>query len=217
MIPPKTAGANLAAACLLGALCGLIYGFLRPLRRRSAGLADSIFILFAIFVWLHLSFGICGGDLRLGYWIGLLTGGFLWELTAGRLLRPVFRGFWKCIFLLADIPIGFFKKILKKIQLFFKKLFAYKKKSGTIEWNMYPHSGKRKGGRHHGRQQSLQQDPFCVQAQQASDQGCSAVRYCIVYGDTSRAPAAAAGRSDSERYTQGSGISAGAGKRSTER
>ena len=107
MTPPETAGANLAAACLLGALSGLVYGFLRPLRRRSAWAADSIFVLFTFLVWLYLGFGICGGDLRLGYWMGLLTGGFLWEMTAGRLLQPVFSGFWKCLFLLVDIPTGY--------------------------------------------------------------------------------------------------------------
>ena len=91
---PETAGFRLLCSCLLGGALGLYYGFLRPLRRRHQGLADGLFLLGAVWVWLYQSFGICGGDLRLGYFLGLLAGGLLWERTAGRVLRPVFSGFW---------------------------------------------------------------------------------------------------------------------------
>ncbi len=151
MTTPGVAGARLAAAFLLGAVAGLSYGFLRPLRRRSAALADLLFFLSAFLIWLYLGFGVCAGDLRLGYWIGLVSGGFVWELTLGRLLRPVFSGFWRLVFTVLGFPVRTVQKFFKKIREFCKKLFASEKKSGTIEWNMYPQSQERKGGRRYGR------------------------------------------------------------------
>lgn len=85
-------------AVLIGAVLGAIYGFLAPLRVKATALADGLFLLAVFAGWLVLAFGICAGDIRPGYSAGLLLGGFLWEATAGRLLRPVFWGIWRLLF-----------------------------------------------------------------------------------------------------------------------
>ena len=90
------------AACALGVGLGVWYGFLRPVRPRTLG--DLLFLPILFWAWLYLSFGICKGDLRLGYCSGLLVGGLAWEWTVGRWLRPIFSGFW-----------GFWQKIFIKL------------------------------------------------------------------------------------------------------
>ena len=71
MTAPLIAARHLGSALLLGAGLGLFYGFLRPLRQRRTWLADSVFLTVFFWVWLYLSFALCGGDLRLGYTAGL--------------------------------------------------------------------------------------------------------------------------------------------------
>ena len=95
MMAPAQAAARFAAACYAGLWLGVAYGFLRPLRPKRTTLAGLAFVLFAGWVLVYLTFGICGGDLRFGYLLGTAAAGFAWELTVGRLLRPVFAGFWK--------------------------------------------------------------------------------------------------------------------------
>ena len=95
MTAPDLAARRFALSCLLGCVLGVIYGFLRPLRRRFPVLGDLLFLPAVFWLWLEVSFRICRGDLRLGYSFGLAAGCFLWEATAGRLLRPVFEGIWK--------------------------------------------------------------------------------------------------------------------------
>ena len=82
MTAPALAAGRFLAACGIGALLGLFYGFLRPLRPRLTHLCDLLFVIAAFFGWLYLGFGVCLGDLRLGYTAGLAAGGFLWEKTA---------------------------------------------------------------------------------------------------------------------------------------
>ena len=94
MTPPAVAALRFGWACLLGAGLGLVYGFLRPLRRRFPNLSDLLFLICALWGTLLLMFGICRGDFRFPYCGGLFLGGFLWEITIGRLLRGVFGGFW---------------------------------------------------------------------------------------------------------------------------
>ena len=146
MTAPALAARRFLLSCLLGCLLGILYGALRPLRRRKPVLGDLLFLPAAVWLWLEVSFRICRGDLRLGYSFGLFAGCFLWEATAGRLLRPVFEGIWKgleeiCCFLL--LP-------LKKFLYFVKKLFASVKKWVTIECtNLLSHL-RRRGRRSHG-------------------------------------------------------------------
>lgn len=133
MTAPAVAAGRFGAACLLGLALGLWYGFLRPLRPRWTALSDLLFLLGVFPVWVYLGFGICGGDLRPGYWAGLFLGGLAWELTVGKLLRPVFRLFWKGLGYIFGWPFPILKKIFTKIGKKVKNVFASEKKSGTIE------------------------------------------------------------------------------------
>ena len=90
MTPPETAASRFLLCCLLGAVLGTVYGFLRPIRRKSTALGDCLFLAAAGWLWLEMGFRVCRGDLRMGYLIGFGAGCILWEITAGRLLQPVF-------------------------------------------------------------------------------------------------------------------------------
>lgn len=110
MTAPGAAAGRFAAACLLGLVLGVVYGFFHPLRKRHPHLADGLFLLVLFPVWIYLSFGICRGDLRLGYVLGLFLGAGLGAATLGRFLRPVFRVFWQIV----GFPWQLLKKIFKK-------------------------------------------------------------------------------------------------------
>ena len=130
---PLPAAVRFACALLLGAAVGLYYGFLRPLRRAHVHLADLLFFPGLFAAWLYLSFAVCRGDLRLAYTLGLLIGAVLWECTLGRLLRPVFFGFWRLLKTLVGLILWPFRKIFQKIGQFAKFLFAIGKKRSTIK------------------------------------------------------------------------------------
>jgi hypothetical protein len=169
MTAPALAAGRLAAACLMGLGLGLWYGFLRPLRPKFTLLSDLLFLLALFPSWVYLGFGICEGDLRLGYIAGLALGGFLWEFTAGRVLRPVFAGFWRAIFQILWWFCRPFQKFFKKTHFFAKKLFAYAKKSVTIEGrNLHSNA---KGGLSHGKAAvTAQANPVRIPPQQQHDQ-----------------------------------------------
>ena len=84
MTRPAVAGEALAFAVLLGLGLGLFYTLLYPLRRWKTGLADGVFLLGLFFLWVYLSFGICGGDIRLFQMLGLLGGAAAFYLIPGR-------------------------------------------------------------------------------------------------------------------------------------
>lgn len=125
---PETAFFRLAASLLLGAALGLLYGFLRPLGRRHRHLADALVVLGAWWAYIYLGFGVCAGDLRLGYVWGLLAGAVVWEATAGRWLQPVFSGIWQIL----GVMWGLFWAPGKKFLQFTKILFASGEKWVTI-------------------------------------------------------------------------------------
>jgi hypothetical protein len=152
MTAPAVAAARFCGAAAVGAGLGLFYGFLRPLRQKSNWFADLIFMIATFFGWVYVGFGICGGDLRLVYLGGMALGGFLWECTAGRLLRPVFSFFWKWVARIFGgllYPVRFFLKFMGKI---LKKLFAKWKKWVTIGWNIRRQQHHNTGGRRYGQQ-----------------------------------------------------------------
>ena len=146
MNSPAQDGRRFLIACLLGLGLGLVYGFLRPLRRRRPVLADILFLPFMGYLWLYLGFAVCRGDLRLGYCAGLPLGGIIWELTVGRLLRPVFNLFWKGIFRIFNGFFRIFEKIFKKIRKKLKILFALWKKCYTIVETTRRNKQRKNGG-----------------------------------------------------------------------
>lgn len=97
MTTPAQAFYRFCVAMVLGCGLGIYYGFLRPLRPRLTTLSDLLFLPAAVWAWIYLSFGVCAGDIRMGYTLGLFCGGFIWELTVGRLLRPLFSAFWHAV------------------------------------------------------------------------------------------------------------------------
>lgn len=84
MTAPALAAHRFVCCCLLGAALGVYYEFLRPLRPRHTLAADALFLTGCVWVWLIMSFRVCGGDLRLGYSAGLLAGGLsgIWRSAA---------------------------------------------------------------------------------------------------------------------------------------
>ena len=136
MTEPVLAARRFLAGLLLGAVAGLWYDLLEPVRRRKAWLADLLFLPGLAWGWLQLMFGICQGDIRMGGLLALLLGLLGWEGTAGWTLRPVVLWFfkiWEEIFRLILLP---FKKIFENsepllvvINLF---LFAFILVSGIL-------------------------------------------------------------------------------------
>ena len=113
MTAPAIATGRFAIALALGAVLGLLLGFLRPLRPRWNHLCDLVFLAAAFYSWLYLGFAVCRGDLRLGYFSGLALGALAWESTIGKVLRPVFSGFWRIFALPFQKISHFFKKYSK--------------------------------------------------------------------------------------------------------
>ena len=132
MTGPALDGWRFLWGCGIGAVLGLWYGFLRPLRPKHTLLSDLLFLPALIYAWLYLSFAICRGDIRLGYTMGLLLGALIWEWTVGRWIRPMFQGFWRLISIIWNSILGILKKIFKKIRKNAKILFALWKKWFTI-------------------------------------------------------------------------------------
>jgi hypothetical protein len=126
VIAPALAADRFLAACLIGMQLGFLYDFLRPLRPKFTAISDLLFLFALGAGWLYLGFGICKGDLRFGYTAGLGMGILFWELTATRLLRPVFAYIWRPI----QKFFGFFIKNAKK-------LFATGRKKVTINCTLH--------------------------------------------------------------------------------
>lgn len=123
---PGVALTRFVWSVMFGMVLGLGFDFVRPIRPRFVG--DLLFLALLGWVWLQLTFGICLGDLRLGYLFGLGTGAILWGLGPGRLTSSIFRHFWR----LLALPFKKFFEIFKKILKF---LYAKRKKSSTIAEN----------------------------------------------------------------------------------
>jgi len=188
MTPPALAGWRFAIACLYGIALGVVYSFLRPLRPKRTTLADGLFLLVFLFAWLRLSFRICRGDLRFGYTAGLLIGIFLWELTLGKLLKPVFFGFWAGVAALLRCFLYPIRKIFQKICQIVKFLFASLKKWVTIKWNNR-RSMRRSTGGPHGTVQKLSRiHKTGIPKELDTDEDRRVDGRRIVYGSTSDAP-----------------------------
>ena len=126
---PALAAYRLLCTVLLGSVLGLAYGSLRPLGHRRRVLADLLFSLAAVWVWIWVCFGLCRGDVRTVYVFALLAGLLLWEATAGRWLRPVFSALWSVFCRIWGLVLLPWKKFLD----FSKILFASAEKWVTIK------------------------------------------------------------------------------------
>ena len=132
MTAPAEAAGRFLSACLLGVGLGVVYAFLRPPRQKHPHLSDCLFFLVLFPAWIYLSFGVCGGDLRLGYTAGMFLGIWAGAATLGRLLQPIFRLLWNIF----TLPFRLLKKNFKKMKKFAKKLLASGKKWFTMKKNM---------------------------------------------------------------------------------
>jgi hypothetical protein len=135
----------------LGGGLGLLYDFLRPLRRRHNTPADFVFVSVLLPLWIYYSFGLCGGQIRFANLGALTAGFFLWMLTLSRLTSPLFFFLWGRLFALFRLLFLPLKKIFKKIGLFVKKVFATLKKRGTMDKSRRRSPRRTSGGSGHGK------------------------------------------------------------------
>ena len=145
MTTPATDLYRVFWALALGYGLGIVYCFLRPLRPRFPKLSDLLFVPPAVYAWLYLSFAICQADLRLGYTVCLGAGVWLFVITLGRLVTPVFRGFWRFLFALGHSFLCKFRKILKKGRNSCIFLLATMKKTVRIDPRKRSYGGDRMG------------------------------------------------------------------------
>lgn len=130
MTVPAQAALRVLWGLAVGAILGVCYDFLRPLRRRHHTPADGIFMLAAFAGWVWYSFQICAGDIRLGGTVSIGMGIALWLGTVSMVTRRIFYWFWLVIFQIfhfLTLPLG---KFFQKMRHFAKKVFAYGKKRG---------------------------------------------------------------------------------------
>ena len=128
MTAPAEAGRFLLIAFLLGFLPGLLHSFLQPMRVHHRHIADLISVVALLYCWIYVGFGVGGGDLRLGYLLGMLGGWVLCICTVGKWLQCLFYGFFRFF----GQIFAALRHIIRKIFVFFKKipkvLFAIRKK-----------------------------------------------------------------------------------------
>ncbi len=154
MTAPGIAAVYWLRTLAVGAGLGVVYGFLRPLRPRLTVLADGLFAAALFCGWVYMTFGICGGDSRLGCTAALFLGILAWEATLGRLLRRAFSLFWQAVggfFRLCMLPA---KKIFQFFMKFYNFLLAKRKKWVTIEGTITK-AGKE--GARHGKGKALRE------------------------------------------------------------
>lgn len=152
MTAPAVAAGRFLAACAVGAAVGLLYGFGRPLRPRLTHLWDGITVIAALLGWIYIGFGICRGEVHFGGTAGMLLGAFAWECTVGRLLRPVFFGFWRVLWKILAFLWMPIEKIFIFFRKIFKKLFAFRRKWVTMEGDIGRKQKRRPGGVKHGKE-----------------------------------------------------------------
>lgn len=128
MMTPALAAGRFLRGLLIGLQVGLLYGFLRPLSHRRRTFSDLLLLWGVFSAWLYFSFAVCRGDMGLGYLASLPLGAILFDITLGRLFRPVWGGFWRAV----GAAFRKMKKFFRKITTFLKKPFASEKKMSKI-------------------------------------------------------------------------------------
>ena len=121
---PAVVWRRLLGCFLTGVVLGPTVDLLRPLGRGTpiltrAGICAELFL-----GWLFAMFGICRGELRLGWYLALLGGFFLWEWLFGASVAAFFGGFWH----FAVLPLKIFRKFF---HIFRNFLFARWEKWST--------------------------------------------------------------------------------------
>lgn len=190
MTTPSLEFYRFLAGCLFGLALGLVYSFFRPLRPKHTKLTDSLFLLTLFWAWLYQGFGVCRGDLRLGYYAGFPLGILVFLNTLGRLLSPIFTLFWRGVgvfFQGLSRPVTFIFEKTKKFSIF---LLASAKKTGTIKWKNNDRYG---GGKGNGRQKKhFQPHTAKIPPQLTSAQmyrtGSNRIIYDLSYGHSERDP-----------------------------
>ena len=120
MTQPALLFFHFLTACLLGIGLGFFYDFLTALPRKLIHLADALFILLLFIVGIYLGFGVCQGDLRPAYSIGLFTGAAIWHFSVGKRLQPLFSFLFRCIGRIFSVFWKPFEKIFAFIYRFSK-------------------------------------------------------------------------------------------------
>ena len=112
---------RLALCFLAGVLLGPAADLFRPLHRRFPVLTQLMIGTEFFLCWLWLGFGLCRGDLRIGYLLGTAAGFFVWEWSFSTCTEAFFGKLWHA----AAIPMKFCLKIFHKIE---NSPFARRKK-----------------------------------------------------------------------------------------
>ena len=104
---------RLLGCFLCGVLLGPVTDLLRPLHPRLPRLTETVLSAALLAAWLFTSFGLCRGDLQLGYYLAMLGGFGLWEWLFGRAASA----FWARLWHFAGIPLGEIRKFFQKTQI----------------------------------------------------------------------------------------------------
>ena len=121
MTTPATAAARFLWGMAFGIGLGILWDLLKPLARRHPHLCDLWFGPMLVWAWLEHGFGICQGDLRLGYTAALMVGWLAWEMTLGRALTRAIWGIWNFLARFMGPMAGYFGKKTKKFLYFLQK------------------------------------------------------------------------------------------------
>ena len=155
MTPPSIAARRLLASVVLGMLLGIIYEFLRPLRRKRNWPADLLFFPAALWLWAELAFRFCRTDLRAGNLIVFFLSALFADTAVRPWLSPVFEGFWTGIRSIFHIFLFPFKKFINFTAHFLKYHYAIRKKWGTIDWHIQKQKRQESGGVTHGKKKNI--------------------------------------------------------------
>ena len=105
---------RLLGCFLCGVLLGPVTDLMRPLHPRLPRLTETVLSAALLAAWLFTSFGLCRGDLQLGYYLATLGGFFLWEWVFGGAAAAFFARLWH----FAGIPLGEIRKFFQKKRKF---------------------------------------------------------------------------------------------------
>lgn len=130
MTAPAVAALRFLLGLAYGIALGVIYDFLRPLRRRHNAPADLMFVVCALILWTIYSFKVCQADIRISTTAAMGLGTLSWVLLLGRGIRGIFYLFWNCVFTIFGWICLPFKKIFEIFLFFYKKAIGFWEKKG---------------------------------------------------------------------------------------